>query len=220
MYSSLMEDSKQEWSAGLVARIARTIKKRRGELGLTTADLSSACRERGVPIAANGLTKIENGQRDSLKVEEVIVLAHALDLPLASLLVPLESLEDIALLPTLSVSPWEAVAWITGEDSLDEAPPGSARAVLAAFREHDVDVRTALISTREAQSRRVQARKALGSARYESLARQADELDRMAHEDCTRLRAVRDKMRAEGLRPTPLPEALDFIDGPDEPVST
>ncbi|MFI9787901.1 helix-turn-helix domain-containing protein [Kitasatospora sp. NPDC051984] len=215
-----MTDSMEQWPAALTARIARTVKTRRGQLGMTTADLSSACATRGVPIAANTITKIEKGQRDSLKLEEVIVLAHALDLPLVALLIPLEGQADIDLLPNVTIPAWEAAAWITGEDCVDEAPPpGSARAVLAVFREHDVDVRTALFSTREAHNRRERARQALGSPRYEQLARQAEELDRMAHEDCARLKTVRDQMRAAGLRPAPLPTTLGFVDATDEPES-
>ncbi|MEU3570774.1 helix-turn-helix transcriptional regulator [Kitasatospora sp. NPDC036755] len=207
-----MTEPKQQWPAALTARIAHTVKTHRAQRGMTTGDLSAACAARGVPIAANTITKIEKGQRDSLKVEEALVLAHALDLPLVALLIPLESQINVDLLPDVTLSIWEAAAWVTGEDHLVEAPPsGSARAVLAAFREHDVDVRTALISTREAHSRRLQARQALGSARYEQLARQADELDRMAHEDCTRLKAVRDQMRADRLQLPPLPSALDFV---------
>ncbi|MEV0530883.1 helix-turn-helix transcriptional regulator [Kitasatospora sp. NPDC050463] len=208
-----MTESKEHWPAALTARIAQAVKTHRVQRGMTTSDLSAACVARGVPIAANTITKIEKGLRDSLKVEEALVLAHALDLPLVALLIPLEGQADVDLLPEVTLSVWEAAAWVTGEDNLGEAPPpGSARAVLAVFREHDVDVRTALISTREAHSRRLQARQALGSARYEQLARQADELDRMAHEDCTRLKAVRDQMRANGLQPPPLPSALDFVD--------
>ncbi|MFD0404090.1 helix-turn-helix domain-containing protein [Kitasatospora sp. NPDC127116] len=208
-----MTESKEQWPAALTARIAQTVKTHRVQRGMTTSDLSAACAARGVPIAANTITKIEKGQRDSLKVEEALVLAHALDLPLVALLIPLESQTDVDLLPEVPLSVWEAAAWVTGEDYLGEAPPaGSARAVLAVFREHDVDVRTALISTREAHSRRLQARQVLGSARYEQLARQADELERMAHEDCTRLKAVREQMRADGLQPAPLPSALDFVD--------
>ncbi|MFH9351298.1 helix-turn-helix domain-containing protein [Kitasatospora sp. NPDC017646] len=213
-----MTESKEQWPAALTARIAQTVKTHRAQRGMTTGDLSAACAARGVPIAANTITKIEKGQRDSLKVEEALVLAHALDLPFVALLIPLESQTDVDLLPEVTLSIWEAAAWVTGEDHLVEAPPsGSARAILAAFREHDVDVRTALISTREAHNRRLQARQALGSARYEQLARQADELDRMAHEDCTRLKAVRDQMRADGLQPAPLPSALDFVD-PERPA--
>jgi len=220
MYPSLMEESSEHWPASLTARIARVVKEQRGRRGMTTNDLSEACEVRGVPIAANTITKIEKGQRDSLRLEEAIVLAHALDLPLVALLIPLEAQADIDLLPNVTIPVWEAAAWVTGEDHLGEAPPpGSARAVLGTFREHDVDVRTALISTREAHSRRVQARHALGSARYEQLARQADELDRMAHEDCARLKTVRDRMRADGLQPAPLPAALEFVDAPERPAS-
>ncbi|MGW2397196.1 helix-turn-helix domain-containing protein [Kitasatospora sp. NPDC001664] len=216
-----MTDSKERWPAALTARIATTVKAQRTRLGMTTADLSAACAARGVPVAANTITKIELGQRDSLKLEEALVLAHALDLPFVALLVPLERQTDIDLLPEVTVPVWEAAAWITGEDHIGEDPaPGSVRAALTVFREHDVDVRTALISTREAHSRRVQARQALGSARYEQLARQADELDRMAHEDCSRLKAARDQMRAGGLQPAPLPAALDFVDPADaQPAS-
>ncbi|MFE6052875.1 helix-turn-helix domain-containing protein [Kitasatospora sp. NPDC056446] len=215
-----MTESKEQWPASLTARIAQTVKTHRLQRGMTTDDLAAACEARGVPIAAYTITKIEKGRRGSFKLEEVLVLAHALDLPLVALLIPLTDQDNIDLLPNVTTPVWAAAAWITGEDYLGEAPPpGSARAVLAVFREHDVDVRTALISTREAHNRRLQARQALGSARYEQLSRQAEQLDRMAHEDCARLKAVRDQMRADGLQPAPLPADLEFVEAPASPIS-
>ena len=124
---------------------------------------------------------------------------------------------EVELLPNLKLPTWDAAKWITGEDARSEAPEGSPHAVLAMYRDFDVDVRTALISIHEARVRREQAGRSLvGSQRYEQLTRQAAEFERIAHEDCERLQKIRERMRALGLCPAALPAELAFVADEEE----
>ncbi|MEY9956784.1 helix-turn-helix domain-containing protein [Streptacidiphilus sp. MAP5-52] len=208
-YPSFMTSSTSEVTP-LTARIGRTIKAERNRRGLSAPELAARCAGYGVSVPANAINKIETGRRESLKLEEAIAFAYVLEMPLVSLLVPLDESPDVELLPGLTLPTWEAAAWVTGEDrDADDDGPGAA---LASYREHEVDVRTALISTHEAHTRRVHAGRDLGSPRYEQLTRQAAEFERLAHEDCQRLRETRRRMRSQGLHPAPLPSQLAFID--------
>ncbi|MCG6499220.1 XRE family transcriptional regulator [Kitasatospora sp. A2-31] len=205
----------------LTARIGVAVKAARSAAGLSAPALAAACTELGVPTAANAVNKIETARRESIKLEEAIAFAVASGVPLVSLLVPLDGEAEVDLLPNLRLPVWEAATLITGEDySEDAAPEDRPRAVLTVFREHAIDVRTALISTREARDRRSQAaHHHVGSDRYQQLSRQAAEFERIATEDCQRLRDTRARMRAQGLHPAPLPAALAFI-APDEQEDT
>ncbi|MGK4581766.1 helix-turn-helix transcriptional regulator [Kitasatospora sp. HPMI-4] len=210
----------QPASQELTARIGETIKAARAARGLSAPELASACSALGVPVTPNAINKIETARRESLRLEEALAFAIALNLPLVSLIVPLDGDAEVDLLPALRLPVWEAAVLITGEDQPDDAVEGSAHALLAVYREHVVDVRTALISTQAAHERRSQAaRNELGSERYQQLSRQASEFERIAHEDCQRLRDTRSRMRTQGLHPAPLPAVLAFLD-PDEEEST
>ncbi len=196
------------------ARIGIAIKALRINAGLSAPELAAACTELGVPVAANAINKIETQRRESLKLEEALAFTAALGVPLVSLIVPLDGEAEVDLLPNLRLPVWEAAMLITGEDPLEgTAAEDRSHIVLAIYREHAVDVRTALISTREARERRSQAvHHEVGSARYQQLSRQASEFERIAAEDCQRLRETRTHMREQGLHPSPLPAVLAFID--------
>ncbi|MGV9269939.1 helix-turn-helix domain-containing protein [Kitasatospora sp. NPDC003701] len=205
----------------LTARFGAAVKAARTAAGLSAPALAAACTELGVPTAANALNKIETARRESVRLEEAIAIAVATGVPLVSLLVPLDGEAEVDLLPNLRLPVWDAAMLIMGEDHPDGgASEDRPRAVLSVFREHAVDVRTALISTHEARERRSQAaRHDVGSDRYQQLSRQATEFERIATEDCQRLRDTRARMRTQGLHPAPLPAALAFI-APDEQEDT
>ncbi|MFG2845356.1 helix-turn-helix transcriptional regulator [Kitasatospora sp. NPDC048296] len=199
-------------ASALTLRVGEAIREGRARKGLSAAQVASRCGDLGVPIPTTGINKIETGRRGSLKLEEAIAFAHVLDLPLVSLIIPLGG-PELDLLPNLRLSAWDAAKLITGEDSEGGEPEGSPRGVLEMFREHEVDVRTALISTRAARDRRAQAGKSpIGSHRYEELSSQTSEFERIAHGDCQRLLQTRERMRARRLCPAPLPDELDFVD--------
>ncbi|MCX4745984.1 hypothetical protein OG455_10675 [Kitasatospora sp. NBC_01287] len=198
--------------SALTLRVGEAIRAGRARKNFSAPQLATLCADLGVPIPKTGINKIETGLRGSLKLEEAIAIAHALDMPLVSLIVPLGG-PEVDLLPNLRLAAWDAAKLITGEDSADSEPEGSPRAILEMFREHEVDVRTALISTRGARDWRAQAGKSpIGSQRYEELSRQTTEFERLAHGDCQRLLHTRERMRVLDICPAPLPDELDFID--------
>ena len=208
----LLPMTKKPVPTPLTLRMGEAMREARTRAKLSAPEVAKRCAELGVPIPPTAINKIEKGGRGSLQVEELLALAAVLEVPLASLVVPLGAESTTDLLPNLRLSTWEAVQLITGEGPTDNEPEGSPRFTLAMFREHEVDVQTATISTRAARDWRAQAGKSsVGSERYDQLSRQAAEMERIAHEDCRRLSHTRERMRALGLHPAPLPAHLAFV---------
>jgi transcriptional regulator with XRE-family HTH domain len=66
-------------------KVAANAREMRHWRGMSTYALSARLAEIGWPIAAYGLTKIENGQRH-VDVDDLVAIAGALDVPVTALL--------------------------------------------------------------------------------------------------------------------------------------
>jgi 8-oxo-dGTP diphosphatase len=62
------------------------------------------------------IAKVESGRRNVVTVDELLVIAAALDVPPLRLLIPLDD-GDVEMLPDKTVNPWEAVRQFAGLDS-------------------------------------------------------------------------------------------------------
>ncbi|GAA2255839.1 hypothetical protein GCM10010430_44590 [Kitasatospora cystarginea] len=204
----------KEWAAAVDAGIAAEIKRRRAVLGLSAEALAARCADLGYPMSRQVISKLESGGRNGPTPAELLVLARALEMPPVALLLPLAQGPTTYPTPLTKCSPWEAVAWFTGEDrgAAAGAPEaGSPQAALDAFRRHDRLVRTALLSSKLAAERRQDAQLAAPED-YERANTTAGQLEAVAHNDRSDLLAARRALREQGLFPPPLPEALGHID--------
>jgi len=84
------------------------------------------------------------------------------------------------------------------------------------MRAHGVAVHAALVSSEEAARRRRIAATSLDQARSAELGTVAEQFEALARQDWHQLRGVRATLRAQGLTPPPLPEALRFVDDAEE----
>ncbi|MGW3183176.1 helix-turn-helix transcriptional regulator [Kitasatospora sp. NPDC001119] len=196
------------------AAIAREIKRRRTELGLSAEALGARCADLGYPLTRQVIAKLEQGARNGPTPAELLILARALEMPAVSLILPLGQGATARPTPLSESTPWEAVAWFTGEDraTLPGVPEaGSPQAILDAFRRHDRLVRTALLSTRMAAERRRDAQLAPPDE-YEQTDTAAAQLEQVAQTDRSDLLAARRALRDQGLFPPPLPADLAHID--------
>ncbi|MFF2746405.1 helix-turn-helix transcriptional regulator [Kitasatospora sp. NPDC058048] len=202
------------WSTVVDAAIAREIKRRRAELGLSAEALGARCADLGYPLTRQVIAKLESGARSGPTPAELLILARALEMPPVSLILPLGQGPMTRPTPLSESTPWEAVAWFTGEDraALPETPEaGSPQAILDAFRRHDRLVRTALLSTRMAAERRRDAQLAPPDD-YERTDTAAAQLEQVAQADRSDLLAARRALRDQSLFPPPLPADLAHID--------
>jgi transcriptional regulator with XRE-family HTH domain len=120
-------ETRQEWGARVAAsvggQVAHYRTRRRVEQGddgpvltepLTLQQLSDRCRALGYPIARSVLSKLEKGHRQTITVDEVLVLAQALGVPPVVLLFPLGRAGTVEVLPGQDVDPWTATMWFMG----------------------------------------------------------------------------------------------------------
>lgn len=119
--------------------IAERVRKYRTERGWSVRRLSDECAKRGAPqLTAASLGNIERGtvptakrKRRDVTVEELIVLAYVLDVPPATLTLPIGTAESVEICPGVVVTPTTAFRWMMGEEwlhigrSLEETVPGA-----------------------------------------------------------------------------------------------
>lgn len=208
--------TQDQWPAELTARVAEQVRRYRKQRGMTAQDIAEASAALGLPVPRTVIANLETGRRASIDLPELLVLAKVLGIPPISLLFPLDHTPAVAVLPGQQATPWDAVAWFTGETRLEApAPAGSPREVLDTYRAHTDAVTTALVSTRLARERRRKATVTLDPARRDQLLRTADQYEQLAFDDCRELRDARTTMHQRGLTPPTLPADLAFVDQPE-----
>ena len=104
-----------DWGQGWTESIGRGLSALREVRGLSAAQLAQRCSELGYPISRSQITKLEIGDRKSVTVQEVAVLASALAVPPLYLLFPL-SVHETQHLPGESTHPYYAMLWWMGEN--------------------------------------------------------------------------------------------------------
>lgn len=144
--SSVMERG-NEWSVRVAAGIGRRVAHYRAQADLTAAMLSERCAGLGLPLDRNVIAKLETGHRRSVTVDEVYVLAAALEIPPALLLFGVGREESAEILPDYHAPAFRALQWFTGESTFprpDRAdvvttwqPSSGPAAPLAAYRGND-----------------------------------------------------------------------------------
>jgi transcriptional regulator with XRE-family HTH domain len=96
--------------------------------GLTAEGLAERCAQIGAPeITRSVIANIETGRRGpdgrrrrEISVDEVLVLAYALQVPPLALVAPRDGSEQLQVTPDVVVGALEASAWLTGEDVPDD----------------------------------------------------------------------------------------------------
>jgi transcriptional regulator with XRE-family HTH domain len=96
----------------------KALRKYREHRGLRQQDLIDLlARDHGVKMDRATLTRIESGDR-RVTLEEAVLFAVALDVPLPLLLLPIDDETDVTLTPTVHVYPWLAWEWMRGHEPL------------------------------------------------------------------------------------------------------
>jgi len=114
------------------------LRQRRGWIA---RDLAARCAALGASqLTHTVITNLETGRRDEggrrrreVTVDELLILAAALDVPPPYLLTPLSGDAALEITPTLVLNAFGAVAWLSGEDMAAELEERGAEA-RAVFR--------------------------------------------------------------------------------------
>jgi transcriptional regulator with XRE-family HTH domain len=81
--------------------------------------LADRCAELGVPrLDRSVIANMENGRRESVSIDEVAVLAAALDVPPCLLFLPIGDEDEVHVTPTVALPPDLALRWFDGSDPL------------------------------------------------------------------------------------------------------
>lgn len=159
-----------EWSAKLALSIAGEVRRHRQAQGLSAQQLSDRCARIGMPIQRSVLANMESGRRTTVTVAEVLVLAHALDVPPGVLLFPVGYQTQCEVLPGGCQEPASAVDWLSGRTFFTEGASGDFfETPLGIVRLHQDQVR----KLRQAMRARKHARRVAALAADEY--RQADQ---------------------------------------------
>jgi transcriptional regulator with XRE-family HTH domain len=109
-----------EWSVNWTRVIGENVRSIRKARKLSTQSLSDICSERvGYAVPRNTIVNLETGRKESLSVQELVVIALALDTPPVVLLYPLD--QDVEIAPGEPRNPFHAVEWFAGKWSAGEA---------------------------------------------------------------------------------------------------
>ncbi|MGW1503747.1 helix-turn-helix domain-containing protein [Streptomyces mirabilis] len=211
--------SSNEWAAQIAERVGRRVAHYRAQApgektkpGITAQALADRCTSLGMPMDRTVVAKLEKGNRQTITVGEVIVLARALGVPPVALLFDLGDQQATEILPGESSDTWAALKWFTGE--ADRLPSDTEQAQdtepVRLFREHDRSVE-AWHDQRADLQRVLDSRGQVGrgdlDAQFAQLA--AESLGRIAD----RLRNLREQMRSLELVPPELAPELSYVDG-------
>lgn len=105
-------------------RVAEQVSTLRRSARLTREQFSARCRGLGLDLSPAALTNIETGRRDStgrrrreVSVDELVVLAAALNVPPLQLMYPLGAVPKVEMLPGVTTETWTAYRWAYGEQT-------------------------------------------------------------------------------------------------------
>lgn len=174
-----------------VAARVRELRERRG--GMSAQALADRCAELGMPgLKRQAITNLENGRRGMVTVEELLVLAAALDVPPLDLLMSADG-ADLAVTPDLVVGPERLVLWFAGE------LPAVGLPTVGFGREA-----TAVRSYRAAYDAHTAAKDADRNARFARKDGETEEAERFEQErerQLQTLAGLADSLIEAGLRP-------------------
>ncbi|MFI1304004.1 helix-turn-helix domain-containing protein [Streptomyces sioyaensis] len=211
-------DDVPEWADQVMTTVAREVRRRRKELGMSAQDLADACEEIGYPIPRNVIANMESGRRATLPLVEAMVLAKALRTYPICLLYPLGYVDRVQRLPLQYSEPtWDAMHWFTG-DSPDDF--GMEDEMLRNFRAHASHQRALLAANKGEKHERWRAEKAANPTEREEALQAHEEYAERAARAKYRLRSARAFIREDGGTPPPLPPELADIDPPDTGADT
>ncbi|WP_238011563.1 helix-turn-helix transcriptional regulator [Dactylosporangium sp. AC04546] len=194
--------------------VAGQVKFWRDQRKLSANELSQRTAELGSEVPRSVIANLENGRRESISVDELLILGAALNVPPLLLLTPVGRVQNLRILPDVESTPWFSRGWIIGARLVDYAGSSvqkwrDGRRVVALYDVHRtlvqqyVQVQARI--RRIADQTQLAARTALDHERF--LQALVNELARSLHA----LRTHRQLIEREGFLIPELPPALTTL---------
>lgn len=108
-----------QWQDRMTQALAKGVRRRRVERRMSTQQLADKTAELGMAIRRSVLANLENGRRGSVSIDELLILAAALDAAPMDLLYPVGLEEQIEMLPGRTMDSVGIVSWFCGDLKLD-----------------------------------------------------------------------------------------------------
>ncbi|MFE9432192.1 helix-turn-helix domain-containing protein [Streptomyces sp. NPDC006640] len=184
-----------DWSTRLALAVAQEVRRHRQEQGLSAQQLADRCAQIGMPIQRSVLANLESGRRTTVTVAEVLVLAHALNVPPGVLMFPVGHEQESEVLPGSWVEPGSAVEWLAGRSFFaGEAADDFFETPLGFFRLHQdaaTDLRRGILARDAAWNEvaRLTVAHQEDERDYETYSAQAAEVRRQLTENSERVKA-------------------------------
>lgn len=106
------------WASSVAGRVGKNIQRARKIVDMSAQDLSNACEANGYPIPRSTIANIESGRKETVSLQELLVIAEVVGAPpLALIYWPFDAADDVmvtAKTRRLSVDASEAFAFDTG----------------------------------------------------------------------------------------------------------
>ncbi|MCR4526508.1 helix-turn-helix transcriptional regulator [Kocuria rhizophila] len=103
------EETGREWGRELTRSIGQNVRRYRQNLGWSAQDLSNETKRRGYPIPRSTIANIEVRPKNTIALQEAIVLADSLGVSLATLLYsPYEPNQRVAVTPVWELPTYKA----------------------------------------------------------------------------------------------------------------
>lgn len=115
----------------ITVAIAERVRALREAAGWTQAQLADAVAEHGLPWKRATVVNLEKraatgrdsgGGRDSISVQELLVLALVFNLPFPMLIADPRKARSVPIAPGAEIDPWVALSWLVGDTPLIREP--------------------------------------------------------------------------------------------------
>jgi transcriptional regulator with XRE-family HTH domain len=107
------KDAAKAWTTAIGQRM-QTERKRRG---ITAQGLADVTERLGYPVTRNTIASLENGRKELLSIQELVVIARALEIAPIALMYPVDTNDDVRVPadPPVEVPAFRAARWFSGE---------------------------------------------------------------------------------------------------------
>ncbi|MGI5247501.1 helix-turn-helix domain-containing protein [Dactylosporangium sp. CA-139066] len=111
---TLPPEEEQSWPKSVTRVVATQVKFWRDRRELSANELSRRTAQLGSEVPRSVIANLETGRRESVSVDELLILGAALDVPPLLLLTPVGQVKNLRILPEVESSPWFSRGWIIG----------------------------------------------------------------------------------------------------------
>lgn len=190
---------------------------------MSAQQLADRTAQLGSPIPRSVLANLESGRRNSVSVDELVILARALQVPAILLVFPVGRCRGVEAIPGQEIPPWDAVRWFSGQrfEALFKVPlrevlggPGLDFPV-EVYRDHDFAVATWAHERQLAEAQLEAAERDKNTALKDAHLRLAEGASLRATQAEDHLREVRRRIRDGDLMPPVLPPELSHLEEPE-----